>query len=495
MKAFPQLAFCAALSLAVAFGPAGCKHNTSPDSANQANSQDQNQPQDQSQAGDQSQDPANANVAPVSNASDNTGEPQGSYASSGQSTAGQQPQYAQNGQSSSGAPSAYSPNSNTRPYTTQEDPYTNYSSGQNYGNYNNYYTPTEYAPQPPPPLAQYQQPVCPGPNYIWTPGYWSFDRGQGYYWVPGAWVLAPYQGALWTPGWWGYTDGRYGWHRGYWGRHIGYYGGIDYGFGYVGFGYQGGYWNGGQFAYNRSVNNVNTTVVRNVYNYRITNVHVTRVSYNGGQGGIDRRPRPAEVEAMHEQHNPPMNTQLQLRQEARGNRQNFAKVSHDHPALVAVSHPVPADRNVRPPEPVRFQGQNQRPNQPMQQRNMQQAQHGNPPTRPGTRGNERPPAQAHGMYRATPPEQRPMARPQQPMHPSGQQRAEQGRGSPGSREAQHTGAQHPVQPNRPEANRPETPQHAGGPPEHPHGGADRGTHATEHPNQQEVKHPRKERPQ
>jgi hypothetical protein len=26
----------------------------------------------------------------------------------------------------------------------------------------------------PPPLPEYRQPLCPGPNYIWTPGYWGY---------------------------------------------------------------------------------------------------------------------------------------------------------------------------------------------------------------------------------------------------------------------------------------------------------------------------------
>ena len=91
----------------------------------------------------------------------------------------------------------------------------------------------EYAPEPPPPLPEYQQPPCPEPNYIWTPGYWSYAPA-GFYWVPGVWAFAPYTGALWTPGYWGYDSDRYGWHQGYWGRYIGYYGGVNYGNGYVG---------------------------------------------------------------------------------------------------------------------------------------------------------------------------------------------------------------------------------------------------------------------
>ena len=41
----------------------------------------------------------------------------------------------------------------------------------------------------PPELPVYEQPICPGDGYIWTPGYWAWD-GE-YYWVPGTWVMAP----------------------------------------------------------------------------------------------------------------------------------------------------------------------------------------------------------------------------------------------------------------------------------------------------------------
>jgi hypothetical protein len=51
---------------------------------------------------------------------------------------------------------------------------------------------------PPPELPAYEQPICPGDGYIWTPGYWAWD-GE-YYWVPGTWVMAPETGYLWTPG-------------------------------------------------------------------------------------------------------------------------------------------------------------------------------------------------------------------------------------------------------------------------------------------------------
>src|SRR5208283_5725485 len=85
----------------------------------------------------------------------------------------------------------------------------------------------------PPALPVYEQPICPGDGYIWTPGYWAWDGGD-YYWVPGTWVLGPEVGYLWTPPWWGWDSGVFLFHEGFWGPHIGFYGGINYGFGYFG---------------------------------------------------------------------------------------------------------------------------------------------------------------------------------------------------------------------------------------------------------------------
>ena len=59
----------------------------------------------------------------------------------------------------------------------------------------------------PPALPFYDQPVCPGDGYLWTPGYW------------------------------GWGDGGFLFYDGYWGPEVGFYGGINYGFGYWGGGY------------------------------------------------------------------------------------------------------------------------------------------------------------------------------------------------------------------------------------------------------------------
>ena len=186
----------------------------------------------------------------------------------------------------------------------------------------------------PPAIPVYTQPICPGPNYIWTPGYWAWGP-DGYYWVPGTWVVAPAVGLLWTPGYWGWGDGVYIWHAGYWGPHVGFYGGINYGFGYFGVGYEGGYWRGRDFFYNRSVTRVNTTIIHNVYDRRVVERSVSRVSYNGGRGGINARPTAREETATRERRFGA--TSVQTRQEslARSDRRQWASENHGRPGVTA----------------------------------------------------------------------------------------------------------------------------------------------------------------
>jgi len=193
----------------------------------------------------------------------------------------------------------------------------------------------------PPAIPVYEQPLCPGEGYIWTPGYWAYDYDEGdYYWVPGTWVLAPQVGYLWTPGYWGWGGGAFIFHEGYWGPRIGFYGGINYGFGYFGNGYEGGRWDHDRFYYNRSVNNVNVTNIHNVYNTTVINNNVTRVSYNGGNGGINARPTPEQEAVAHERHIPPVSAQVQHVQAARTNPEQRASVNHGAPAIAASARPA-----------------------------------------------------------------------------------------------------------------------------------------------------------
>ena len=210
---------------------------------------------------------------------------------------------------------------------------------------------TVVAPEPPPPLPDYEQPPCPGDDYVWTPGYWDY-AGSGYYWVPGAWVLAPYVGALWTPAWWGSEDGHYRRHRGYWATHIGYYGGIDYGYGYTGRGYYGAYWDHGHLDYNRSATNVNVSIVHNVYNYAVPRERGNRASYSGGHGGVAAQPTRQELAVTRDPRLPAVAAQVQHAREASANRAQFAGPGREHPAALVVQRPLPTEYRApaaRPP--------------------------------------------------------------------------------------------------------------------------------------------------
>ena len=191
----------------------------------------------------------------------------------------------------------------------------------------------------PPALPVYEQPLCPGDGYIWTPGYWAWGDDD-YFWVPGTWVLAPEVGFLWTPPYWGWGDGGFLFYDGYWGPTIGFYGGIDYGFGYFGDGFVGGRWDNGHFFYNREVANVNVTNIHNVYSETVVNrTTVNRVSYNGGEGGVSARPNAQQEAAARERHIPPAAAQVQHVQSARGNTELRASANHGRPPVAATDKP------------------------------------------------------------------------------------------------------------------------------------------------------------
>ena len=206
----------------------------------------------------------------------------------------------------------------------------------------------------PPPLPIYEQPFCPGPDFIWTPGYWAYDEDvEDYYWVPGEWVRAPVVGYLWTPGYWGWSDSLYVWHAGYWGPHVGYYGGIDYGFGYTGRGYYGGHWDHETFVYNTTVTRVNTKIIHNTYNQTVVvnHEHATRVSFNGGPGGVVAKPIIEDRAAAAEHHMPWTPTQTEHHIAASKQRELRASINHGTPSLAAVSHtPALIDRQSNAPQ-------------------------------------------------------------------------------------------------------------------------------------------------
>jgi hypothetical protein len=256
----------------------------------------------------------------------------------------------------------------------------------------------------PPVLPVYDQPPCPQPGWLWTPGYWAYGP-DGYYWVPGAWVPAPYEGALWTPPYWGWSSGIYVFHPGYWGPHVGFYGGVNYGFGYMGVGFVGGRWHNHGFEYNTAVVHVNNVYIHNTYVDRTVVEHNTivnehRVAFSGGPGGIRHDPSSEELHAMHEKHIGATSLQQQHFEAARSDRSSYANNNGGHPHTVAAERPMGYnDNHGRPQQPASFnnnhgadnrqqyqqQQHEQHQQQYQQQRSSYEQPHGNAP-------------QAHGNF-------------------------------------------------------------------------------------------------
>ncbi len=245
----------------------------------------------------------------------------------------------------------------------------------------------------PPPLPVYEQPPCPEPGWMWTPGYWAYGP-DGYYWVPGAWVPAPYEGALWTPGYWGWGDSLYVWHAGYWGPHVGYYGGVNYGFGYMGIGFVGGRWHGHEFEYNRAVMHVDEHRIHNVYDDRrdidrYTVRNDRRVAYSGGPGGINHAPGQQERMAMNERHMAPTSFQSQHVNAAMNDRGSYYKTNNGRPQTMAVQRPMGMQNQNAPngnrggQQPNSFNngnhGAQQQFNRPPQYQHQNQQQYQNQP--------------------------------------------------------------------------------------------------------------------
>ena len=191
----------------------------------------------------------------------------------------------------------------------------------------------------PPMLPIYYQPRIPAYGYIWTPGFWAWDRGsQDYYWVPGTWVRPPRVGLLWTPGYWGWQGGSYLFNDGYWGSSVGYYGGINYGYGYGGHGYDGGEWRGGRLYYNRTVNNVSNLRGTTFYSRAVTGGS-GRVSFNGGTGGVQMRPDAAQMANVHSGRVNATVAQQHHFAAARAVPSLRSKVNHGTPAILATARP------------------------------------------------------------------------------------------------------------------------------------------------------------
>jgi hypothetical protein len=204
----------------------------------------------------------------------------------------------------------------------------------------------------PPPLPVYDQPPCPEPGLMWTPGYWAYGD-DGYYWVPGTWVPAPQPGYLWTPPYWGWDNGLYVFHAGSWGPHVGYYGGVNYGYGYGGIGFVGGEWRGGHFAYNTAVMHIGfhggLTFMDRARVDRGFVSRDSRVAFSGGPGGIHYQPRPEERMAERERHMDRTPFQERHMDAARNDRGSYFKSNGGRPSRMAAERPMTEGRRDQSP--------------------------------------------------------------------------------------------------------------------------------------------------
>jgi WXXGXW repeat (2 copies) len=286
----------------------------------------------------------------------------------------------------------------------------------------------------PPPLPVYEQPPCPEPGLIWTPGYWAYGP-DGYYWVPGTWVPAPYVGALWTPGYWGWSANLYVWHPGYWGPQVGYYGGVNYGFGYFGIGFLGGRWHDGYFDYNTAVWRVDRDRIRHTYDdrrdfdrYRVE--RDSRVSYSGGPGGVHHLPSAEERMAERDQHMARTRIQTEHIDAAMRNHDAYARFNGGHPHDLAAQRPLrqgsgPAPQVRRGGQPrgenpfnngsnrAQAPQQRQQPEYRQQPQQRQQPEYRQPPQQRQQQYRQQPQQRQQPEYRQ-PPQQRQQQYRQQP---------------------------------------------------------------------------------
>jgi len=95
----------------------------------------------------------------------------------------------------------------------------------------------------------------------------------------------------------------------------------------------------GVFSYNQTVNNFGSVHVTNVYNENVVTNNVTRVSFNGGTGGITARPTAEQEAAAREQHVAAIPAQAQQERTASTNKELLASENHGRPVIAATAKP------------------------------------------------------------------------------------------------------------------------------------------------------------
>lgn len=69
--------------------------------------------------------------------------------------------------------------------------------------------------QAPPVVRVETRTVAPGPDYVWSSGYWRWT-GTRYVWARGGWIARPRPAAVWVEGHWIPRPGGWVWIAGHW---------------------------------------------------------------------------------------------------------------------------------------------------------------------------------------------------------------------------------------------------------------------------------------
>jgi hypothetical protein len=208
---------------------------------------------------------------------------------------------------------------------------------------------------------------------------------------------------------------------------------------------------------------VNITVIHNVYNTTVVNTTVNRVSYNGGNGGINRRPTPQEEAVVHEKHIPPVAVQTQHVQAARANPELRASANQGKPPVAATPKPgafndravVPAKEAGAPYTPAANRAPSQQPaNAPAAQKENSAARPDRPEPKNQPESNRaepnRPPAAQPNKQPERPEANRPpTAKPNNQPEPNRNEPAQRSQTPPPSERSQPQRTPPPAETKRP----------------------------------------------
>ena len=86
------------------------------------------------------------------------------------------------------------------------------------------------------------------------------------------------------------------------------------------------------------MNNITNVSITNVYHKPVVDRNRTRISYNGGPGGVRARPTPAQLAVARERHVPATAEQRRHVEAAARDPAMALSQNHGHPAVAATSH-------------------------------------------------------------------------------------------------------------------------------------------------------------